>query len=395
MPRNMAAENSEPPDPQNRDWGSQGDLPDPDLNPMMNPILGRNLGKWAHVYFTSPPEKRAEAVAGLLRELEGTAAGRGGTAERAADNNLSPDQSEPNERWLSTRTQEAVGHPPEVARSLACPECAHINAPEHWFCGFCGTPLKGTALKRGQNQVAAPTEPSGNRTRTRAQPAGDVEWLRAKTLPRFDAGRRPVRKLLLTTLAIATIALSYVALSSYQWRNRAPAAASSVRPAHPAPALPSASKSQSAASSAESSEIQTDSSRPSGLANKSAEYKTGTATLATIASNSPVAPGSSSQATQLPVASSPDAGDRELAIAEAFLRGQKHGRDATEAAKWLWRSVSKHNPAALILLADLYKRGDGVVKSCDQAEILLVAAAKKGSVEAGHQLESLQSSGCK
>ena len=391
MPSNMAAENSEPPDPLNQDWGSQGDLPDPDLNPMMNPILGQNLGKWAHVYFTTPPEQRAEAVAGLLKELEGTAASMGVTAEPAADNSLSPDKSE---RRLSRRTQEAVGHPPEVPRSLACPECAHINAPEHWFCGFCGTPLKGTALKRGQNQVAAPTEPSSNRTRTQARPAGDVEWLRAKTLPRFDAGRRPVHKLLPTALAIATVALSYVALAYYEARVRAGAAAS-VRPAAPAPALPSASKLQSAPSSAASSEIQTNSSRLSGLANKPDEYKTRAAPLATIASNSPLGPGGTAQVNQLPVVSSPDAGARELAIAEAFLRGQKHGRDTTEAAKWLWRSVSKHNAAALILLADLYERGDGVVKSCDQAEILLVAAAKKGSVEAGHQLESLQSSGCK
>src|SRR2546422_3139037 len=45
-------------------------LPKSDLNPLINPVLGRNLGRWAQVYFTSPPEKREEAVGELLRELE-------------------------------------------------------------------------------------------------------------------------------------------------------------------------------------------------------------------------------------------------------------------------------------------------------------------------------------
>src|ERR1700739_70417 len=45
-------------------------LPKSDLNPLINPVLGRNLGRWAQVYFTSPPEKREEAVGELLRELK-------------------------------------------------------------------------------------------------------------------------------------------------------------------------------------------------------------------------------------------------------------------------------------------------------------------------------------
>ena len=45
-------------------------LPRPELNPLVNPILADNMGRWAEVYFTSPPEKREEAVTELLRELE-------------------------------------------------------------------------------------------------------------------------------------------------------------------------------------------------------------------------------------------------------------------------------------------------------------------------------------
>ena len=45
-------------------------LPDPELNPLLNPLLGAHMGRWAEVYFTNPPEKREEAVTELLRELE-------------------------------------------------------------------------------------------------------------------------------------------------------------------------------------------------------------------------------------------------------------------------------------------------------------------------------------
>src|SRR5260370_33766690 len=45
-------------------------LPDPELNPLLNPVLAAHMGRWAEVYFTSPPEKREQAVAELIRELK-------------------------------------------------------------------------------------------------------------------------------------------------------------------------------------------------------------------------------------------------------------------------------------------------------------------------------------
>src|SRR5580693_1285670 len=44
-------------------------LPDPELNPLLNPVLAAHMGRWAEAYFTAPPEKREEAVSELLREL--------------------------------------------------------------------------------------------------------------------------------------------------------------------------------------------------------------------------------------------------------------------------------------------------------------------------------------
>ena len=45
-------------------------LPDPELNPLLNPLLAAHMGRWAEVYFTNPPEKRGQAISELLRELE-------------------------------------------------------------------------------------------------------------------------------------------------------------------------------------------------------------------------------------------------------------------------------------------------------------------------------------
>src|SRR5205823_13921374 len=45
-------------------------LPKSDLNPLNIPVFGRNLGRWAQVSFTSPPDEREEAIGELLRGLE-------------------------------------------------------------------------------------------------------------------------------------------------------------------------------------------------------------------------------------------------------------------------------------------------------------------------------------
>ena len=55
------------PDP--TDKSETSTLPDTELNPLLNPLLAENLGRWAEVYFTSPPENRAQAVSALLSEL--------------------------------------------------------------------------------------------------------------------------------------------------------------------------------------------------------------------------------------------------------------------------------------------------------------------------------------
>jgi TPR repeat protein len=88
-------------------------------------------------------------------------------------------------------------------------------------------------------------------------------------------------------------------------------------------------------------------------------------------------------------------GAEDLATAENYLNGT-HGasRDRKVAAQWLWKAVGKGNLTAATVLSDLYLRGDGVSKSCDQARLLLDAAARKGSRAAAERLTNLQAFGC-
>src|SRR5881296_3277851 len=92
-------------------------LPKSDLNPLINPVLGRNLGRWAQVYFTTPPEKREEAVGELLRELENE------TPETAVSGN------------------RGAGKPANRAKlqpEVLCSGCQHRNEGNQRFCGNCG-----------------------------------------------------------------------------------------------------------------------------------------------------------------------------------------------------------------------------------------------------------------
>ena len=106
----------------------------------------------------------------------------------------------------------------------------------------------------------------------------------------------------------------------------------------------------------------------------------------------PVAAGSAAVSSSTPTAQS---GAEELAMAEKYLNGsQGVTRDNEEAVQWLWKAVRKRNMAATMALSDLYLRGDGVAKSCDQARVLLDAAARKGGKAAAERLRNLRAFGC-
>jgi hypothetical protein len=99
--------------------------------------------------------------------------------------------------------------------------------------------------------------------------------------------------------------------------------------------------------------------------------------------------------TNAPTSALAGGGGDELAVAQGYLNGTNgQGRNSAEAAKWLWRAIAKHNANATFLLSDLYLKGDGVSKNCDQARVLLDTAALKGIRGAGERLRHLQAFGC-
>ncbi len=94
--------------------------------------------------------------------------------------------------------------------------------------------------------------------------------------------------------------------------------------------------------------------------------------------------------TEPPTASKPGSkaqpGQQELAKA-------MQASDPAAAAIWLWKSTSRGNPEAPVRLADMYIRGKGVARSCEQALVLLRAQAAKEDAPARNRLAALYANG--
>ena len=67
--------------------------------------------------------------------------------------------------------------------------------------------------------------------------------------------------------------------------------------------------------------------------------------------------------------------------------------DDTAAAAWLWKSTSRGNSDAPVRLADMYIKGKGVPRSCEQALVLLRSAANKENAPARNRLAALYANG--
>ncbi len=95
----------------------------------------------------------------------------------------------------------------------------------------------------------------------------------------------------------------------------------------------------------------------------------------------------------------PAQGDNEESAVKKLVPGAEeldkanNASDAAAAAAWLWKATAKGNPDAPVRLADLYVKGDGVPRSCEQALVLLKTAATKENVLARNRLAGMYSSG--
>lgn len=124
------------------------------------------------------------------------------------------------------------------------------------------------------------------------------------------------------------------------------------------------------------------------ISNGSANPSSGGVTTGAGATSVPAAGAASTIATE------PGSGEEEFNAAREMLKGDHRHRDLSSAVNLLWAGVRKGYVPAEVTLADLYRRGDGVEKNCDQAQVLLVAASKKGSPEARQMLELMAEQGC-
>ena len=404
------------PHPQDKSPISVKELPNPDLNPLLNPTLGRNLGRWAEVYFTSPPEKREEAVEELLRELQGAPSNAAGSDEPTAEVESVPQPAIEPRPFLQT-----------------CGKCGQSYAIPQRFCGMCGTALLAAEQSREHDETRhtgknaetlplryAPTssllgleEPVLESSTQPFEDSSDIRWLRDKHLADEADADRPSATRRFAPALLAALAIA--ALFYAQWR---PSQTSSRQAAQPASSAPAAQDktSEPAPKPSESAKATSPEAAPENPTHPATPLSPHTQASAPAAASAasvqarPEAPppltptevprpqASAKPATPSlapPVASSDFGnGATELAQAEDYLYGRNGSRDTTAAARLLWQAVGKENTSAILLLSNMYMIGEGVPKNCDQARVLLYAAARKHVAQAADKLRNLERSGC-
>lgn len=392
---------------------SENAPPRPELNPLLNPLLADNMGRWAEVYFSSPPERREEAVLELLRELQGhDSTGTMGIAESAHE--LQP------QRPASENA---------MADMRRCGTCGHENPSLHQFCGMCGAQMFGSAPDQfGTEDAYSPQgvryegEPRGvaesdaeYREAIGGEPFAAEEFrrdpydlspfqgLRERELePDFDYEQPPsgrYRYAIGAVLAILMFGLGYLAWRASHANQSAQGSPPPPPPAATDNAPPSANA--STAASVPSNPPKTGESAAAPAAKRTALPATPKPAEepkpVDLGENSrPKPPSTTSpaqpEATYTGQQGPQGSGAEEFAMAQRYLTSQPH--NSREAAKWLWKAMSKHNGPATVALADLYLKGDGVAKSCDQARVLLDSAATRGVAGAGERIRNLQAFGC-
>jgi hypothetical protein len=356
-----------------------------ELNPLLNPKLEQNLGRWAQVYFASPPEVRDQAVMDLLRELEGNA-----SLESAGESSATPARS-------------SVAAP----EKLICPVCELENRPEQRFCGFCASPLRPRQSRPPAADYAAIETPSVLGLSS-LPPADDSELQFLRDRPfrgeYYEPESSPHRGAyvivgLIVVLAIAVYLKWPVLRQQLQSAWHRPAVVQSASTAS-SPSPPTSAPSQTASAPPVATAPPPEPVRqpsPGVVASKPPAQVASPAKEDAVQEETSGAaqPAAKLKAVSDSEASQPENGTQELILAQRYLQGARVPRDASVAARYLWKAVAKQNTQADLLLADLYARGDGVSKSCSQARMLLVAASEKGDPAAARKLRDFESGSCR
>lgn len=380
---------------------------EPELSPLHNPILAENLDRWARVYAAASPENRTHALQQLLYNLK----------EEKASKQLSGMHSED---LALTSSVDPI--------EISCPQCGKIKEHGQKFCGFCGADFSAS---KSEPEATTPQPTPGRSSEPAPYTARELDSLRELSFSTIYDSAESSSNGWRYTIVTMVILLCLGAIVYMQWRTQilaewnkivAPNSASSTTqqanvpaptPTPPAPLQasqaantppPAAQSSENPApaapepANASAAKPPNPSDAQASLGNNSkaddnaanAETDDSASVTAVKPAKKPVTPASKRESED----SLADNGSAELATAQNYLNGTYGNRNTAQAASWLWKAVSKQNPTALVLLSDLYARGDGVSKNCDQARLLLVAAAKKGASDAGPKLSNFERNGC-
>ena len=369
-------------------------LPLPELSPTLNPVLGKNMGRWAEVYFTSPPEKREEAVLELLRTLE---------AENSRESSHDDRQLVVDAVTVEKPAEFQIAADPPML--VDCPVCGGQN-PQQRFCGTCGATLEaasesdsqiGEAPQTGSTPVAQqwesqlvvqeqpPEPPSRREIFASSQSLSDRHSSEHLGNLFLDSSDSPSshRLHIGAVLTIIILAGAY-----FVWRGSQATSQGS----HPVPQVPEVATQSSEPAPAQSAPKAAPPEQP--VSAPASEGKmTGTAADADKIP-APVAASDKGARDVPPVSDSAD-GSAELATAMRYLNGTDgQPRDTTSAVDWLWKAVAKRNTPATLQLSDLFLKGNAVPQNCEQGRLLLDAAASRGSRDAAERLRHLQAFGC-
>src|ERR1700688_110555 len=412
-------------------------LPDAELNPLLNPLLAGNMGRWAEVYFTTPPEKRGQAISDLVRELQSkpstdsTSAGpplerRPGIEEMLGKQDVPAKQIR--QPWSTIEEPR-----------LTCPACSAKNPTRQRFCGMCGAALQSLPESNEPSLRASPplseereadedenwaesqsssadqspeshAEANPSRGEYARATSYEPEWRVSESdLPHFaqESESAPYRLRLYIGIAVALILAGLVYMKwhgtpgSGDISQSAPsrvipdAPPSAPPPVTPEPAgsrnvLPTERSTTAAASNPATAPRASE----AGVTERQNQMES-TAHQAQPAKARPAPPAIPAGAGSSTIANG-QGGAEELATAEQYLNRNHPAAagDNREAAQWLWKAVGKGNATATLVLSDLYLRGDGIPKNCDQARLLLDLAARKGKTSAAERLRNLQAFGC-
>jgi hypothetical protein len=282
------------------------------------------------------------------------------------------------------QAQTSDGRAAEIQEAVLS-ACLHKNPAGHKYCGGCG----GTLIRvpSGSSGKPAPARPETN-----------VQWLRDRSFSSLEVADPPKQRgrlYLAGALAFVLAGLAYLQWApGFQAKEKVTtlATAGALHPTVPA-APPAESFPPAEVERPVDTILPASQTAPGPNASKTAAAPRPRAARPQTGAGGGQPAAQKSADRQCARVFEESEGGALIAARPTLSPGSMGAPESLRAATLLW-AVRKQNTTAAVLLSDLYARGDGVPRSCDQARVLVLAAAKRGSPQAAEQLRRLETHGC-